>query len=250
MKLTFHFESIFVPILLVLMMWVIFILQYFGLITECYGIIPWNIDGLKGILFAPLLHGSWGHLINNTITFTVVTFLVFQFYNRIAYYVMILGWIFTGLFVWLIPSFASNIGFYDSCHIGASGLIYVFTFFLFFSGIFIREAKLIAISLIVVFLYGGMIWGVLPQELFGFSQTGNPISWQSHLGGAITGTFMAFIFRKYLKIDKNKPSWEQNNYNTEKDEELWATYKENFPEHFEEIDAKKPIKKDNWDELL
>lgn len=246
MKSNFHIESILVPVLLLSMIWIVFLIQYFGYFNDCFGIIPLETKGLKGILFAPLFHANWQHLFNNSLTLFVLMFMAFQFYRTIAYYVLIVGWIFTGVFVWFIPDFDFiNAGFYSSCHIGASGLIYVFAFFLAFSGIFARDVKLAAVSLVVIMLYGGMIWGIFPQEFFLKNMNGERISWQSHLGGAITGTILAIQLRKFVKVEKKLPSWEQSNYNKEKDEELWNTYKENFPEDFAEEPENKEIKNPN-----
>ncbi len=249
MKTNHFLESLLVPLFLLLLIWIVFAIQYFGYFNDCYGIIPLETKGLKGILFAPLFHANWQHLFNNSLTLFVLVFLAFQFYRAIAYYVLIIGWIFTGLFVWMIPDFDFiNNGFYSSCHIGASGLIYVFAFFLAFSGIIARNVKLAAVSLVVIMLYGGMIWGIFPQEFFLNTINSERISWQSHLGGAIVGIILAFQLKKFVKVETKLPSWQQPNYDKEKDDELWNTYKENFPEHFPEETDNTKTKNDKINE--
>jgi membrane associated rhomboid family serine protease len=106
---------------------------------------------------------------------------LFYFYRPVAFRVFFLTWIITGILVWL--------GGRSSYHIGASGLIYGFASFLFFSGIIRNNINLMAISLLVVFLYGGLVWGILPYDY--------KISWESHLFGALTGLALAITYRNY-----------------------------------------------------
>jgi len=95
---------------------------------------------------------------------------------------MILSWLISGLLLWFIGR--------DSYHIGASGWIYALAFFLFLSGIVRGHVPLIAISLIITFWYGGMIWHVFPWKI------NDPISWEGHLSGVITGCILTIIYRK------------------------------------------------------
>jgi membrane associated rhomboid family serine protease len=146
---------------------------------SAYGILPRTTEGLWGILFSPFLHGGLWHLIANSLPVGVLMACILLFYERIAVPVMVFIQIGTGLCVWLAAR--------PAYHIGASGIIYGYAAFLFFSGLFRQEWKALFIAVFVFFGYGGLVWGVLPS---------NPsISWESHLLGALTGAVGAYMFR-------------------------------------------------------
>lgn len=231
MQYPFPKNTLYVPLLLLFLIWGTFLLQNLGVGRfNCYGIVPRNEIGLRGILFSPLFHSGWKHIINNSIPLAVLSFFAVLFYQRIAYYVIIFGWIFSGLFVWIFGNLLSG----DSigCHIGASGLVYLLASYVFFSGILKKSRNLIAISLIVVFLYGSMIWGVFPEEFLPkfYREDSNPISWESHLGGGIVGLIFAFTTRKYGPKRKVY-SWENNSEPDAREKWLWEKYKESLPEN-------------------
>ncbi|MFA0964248.1 rhomboid family intramembrane serine protease [Roseivirga sp. BDSF3-8] len=145
------------------------------------GILPRTLHGTFGIVTAPLIHGDLTHLLSNTFPLILLGVGVFYFYDKIA--LEVFGWIYltTGFWVWLAARG-------DAYHIGASGIVYGLMGFLFFSGVFRRDVRGVAISLAVLFLYGGMILGMSP---------GNPeISYESHILGMLAGAFCAFHFRK------------------------------------------------------
>lgn len=144
------------------------------------GVIPRTTEGLAGILFAPWLHGSWTHLFSNSAPLFLSVWGTSYLYHRIRFPVLIMSMLAPGVVVW----------FWDdpSMHLGASGWVYALLAFIFWSGLFRRHPRSIALSLIIVFLYGGMIWRILPLE--------EGISWQSHLAGAIAGFLLAFAYRK------------------------------------------------------
>lgn len=146
-----------------------------------WGIFPRTIGGLRGVLLGPLIHGDIGHLAANSVPFIVLGGGIWYFYRPIARNLLLWSWLMTGLWTWA--------GGRPAYHIGASGLVYAFASFLFFSGIVRRNIQLAAISLIVVFLYGGMIWGVLPLI--------PEHSWEGHLSGAIAGLILAIYYRKH-----------------------------------------------------
>ena len=235
-KNTLNYEALLYPAIMVLGMWIGFLFQNMGFFGGCNGaIIPLNPYGLKGILFSPFLHGSLEHIFGNSIPIFVLMFLLFQFYPFIAKKVFFLGWILTGFLVWLLPPIDIFTGDYNQvCIIGASGIVYVLAFFLFFSGVFRWNMKLLAISMVVALYYGSLIWGMLPEELFSDLEEPSRISWQSHLSGAVIGLLMAFLFRKTGEKNK-KFIWQFPNYYSEKDDKLWQEYKENYPEHFEDL---------------
>lgn len=228
------------PIIMLLLMWFGYLLQFFGLVKDCWGaIIPLVPEGLKGVVFSPLLHGNLEHLLGNSVPIAVLLFLLYNFYPSVANKVFLLGWILTGFMVWLLPPIDIFTGQYlYTCTVGASGIVYVLAFFLFFSGVIRWNMKLLTVSLLVALYYGSLIWGILPEELFSKLNEPSKISWQSHLSGAFIGTIMAFLFRK-IGEKKKKFIWEFPNYYSEKDDKLWQDYRQNHPEDFEELPNKK-----------
>jgi membrane associated rhomboid family serine protease len=156
------------------------------------GVEPRVLSGLIGIIAAPLIHGSWSHLIGNSMSFIVLASLLFYFYPDIGYRIFAMSWIIVGILVWIFGR--------QSFHIGASGVIYAMAGFLVLSGIIRRHYQLMSISLIVIFLYGSMFWGIFP---------GQPgISWESHLSGFLVGFTLAVIFRN-KGPKKSIASWEK-----------------------------------------
>lgn len=197
------------PLLMVLLIWIVFWYQVsvdYGI--KSFGIRPQKLEGLIGIFTSPFLHGDIDHLYNNSIPLLVLSLALFYFYNKIAWKVILYGILLSGFLTWIIGSSGN--------HIGASGLIYVLVSFIFFKGIFAKHYRLIALSLMVIFLYGSMIWYVFPIK--------EGMSWEGHLGGLITGLLFAVIFRKEIaKPERYK--WEQPDYNEEDDP---------FMRHFDE----------------
>jgi len=163
------------------LLWIVRLLETASnLPLSSYGIRPKEWIGLPGILFSPLLHGDMLHLFSNTPPLILLGGGLLYLYResslRVAIIVVLLG----GFLVWLFGRPAN--------HIGASGLIYGMGFFIFISGVQRRSPGSIALALIVVFLYGGMVWGVFPQE--------RGVSWEGHLFGALSGSLCAFWFRR------------------------------------------------------
>ncbi|MBE2273328.1 MAG: rhomboid family intramembrane serine protease [Flavobacteriales bacterium] len=247
-KQALNYKAVIYAAIMVSLMWLGFLAQNIGLLEGCNGaIIPLVPSGLKGVIFSPFLHGNTEHIFSNSVPIFVLIFLLFQFYPFIAKKVFFLGWILTGLLVWLLPPIDVFTGDYNYvCIIGASGIVYVLAFFLFFSGVFRWNMKLLTVSMVVALYYGGLVWGMMPEELFSTLETPSRISWQSHLSGAVIGVMMAFIFRKTGE-EKKKFIWEYPNYYNEKDDKLWQEYREAHPEDFQELPYKK---KDNvWERL-
>lgn len=185
-------ESISYPLLFLTIIWGVKIAEILsGLNLGFLGILPRHFAGLPGIIFAPLVHGNVYHLFSNTGPVLILGTTIFYFYRVVAFRVLIYSWIITGIFVWLAGR--------EAYHIGASGLIYSLASFLFFSGFIRKSIQLVAISFIVLFLYGGMIWGILPLR--------EGISWETHLMGALSGIALAFIYRSHGP-QRKKYSWE------------------------------------------
>ncbi len=192
------------PLIAILSLWIVFWMELqFQVNLNEYGIYPKRWSGLKGIVFSPFIHGSVEHLYNNTIPLAVLTAALFYFYRSIAFRVLLLGILVSGLFTWAIGR--------PSYHIGASGVIYLLVSFIFFKGIFTKHYRLVALSLIVVFIYGSMLWYIFPVE--------DGISWEGHLGGFLAGLALAFFMKSNIPPPK-KYDWENEDYNEEADEFL------------------------------
>ncbi len=184
-----------IPVILLIIMWVIrFVESTFGINLAYLGVHPLHANGLPGIILAPFVHASYKHIAANTVPFLVLGVALFYFYRDLALKVLAFIWIMTGIFVWF--------GGRDAWHIGASGIIYGMASFLFFSGLIRKNNGLAALALVIVFLYGGLIWGAIP----GFFPKQH-ISWESHLGGLFSGIVMAFYYRK-SGPQRKKYSWE------------------------------------------
>ena len=166
--------------LLVLVLWLIKLLELKSgyLLTE-YGVLPRTVEGLKGVITSPLIHGDIKHLVSNSVPLLVLGAGLVYFYKSLAFRVFVGVYLLGGFWLWL--------GGRESYHIGASGVVYGLTSFLFFSGVFRRDTRLMAISLLVVFLYGGMIWGIFPLFV--------GMSWEAHLFGGLAGLLIAFVYR-------------------------------------------------------
>lgn len=162
---------------LVALMWALeFVDLFLGGALNQFGIVPRNIVGLRGILFAPLLHGGFPHLISNMVPFVVLGWLVMLRRTSDFFVVTAIAMLIGGLGTWLIGS-------PYSVHIGASGVIFGYLGFLLLRGYFERSVTAILFSLVVGFLYGGILWGVLPGQ-YG-------ISWEGHLFGFLGGVLAA-----------------------------------------------------------
>ena len=177
--------------------------ELFDLDLNRFGLQPLRASGLAGIVTAPLLHADVAHLFANSVPLLILGALLFYFYREIVWKTILMIWLITGIWVWV---FARGTG----VHVGASGVVYGIAAFLFFSGIIRQEKGLMVITLLVTFLYGGMIWGIFP-ELF----PNQPISWESHLMGLLSGTILAFYFRKQ---GPQKKEWDWGDEDEDDDE--------------------------------
>ena len=197
------------PITFVLMIWIVFWLEIrFGFDFTNWGVYPRTMEGLIGVLASPFIHSDIEHLFHNTIPLFVLSMSLFYFYRKLSWKILLFGLLATGLLTWLIgrPAF----------HIGASGIIYMLAGFLFFKGIFSKYYRLVALSLIVVFLYGGLLWYVAPID--------PKISWEGHLSGLLTGFVFSLVYKKDIAVSP-KYEWEKDTYKEEDDP---------FMKHFDE----------------
>jgi len=158
--------------------------QVSGSRLEQDGIRPLEVDGLWGILWAPLLHANWAHLAANTVPALVLGFLVSLAGMARFVYATAIVWILGGLGTWLIGNVGAPAGV-ETNHIGASGLIFGWLTFLIVFGFFTRHAWQIVVGIVVFLVYGGVLWGALPGT-FG-------VSWQGHLCGGVAGVFAAYL---------------------------------------------------------
>ena len=180
------------PLVFLLIMWSIkFIEIFYNTSYVDFGVLPRSFEGLKGILFSPIIHKDFNHLINNSMPIIVLGSSLIYFYPEIKF--KLISWLYftSGILLWGIGR--------ESFHIGASGFIYALAGFIFFSGLMKKNKRLSALSLIVVFIYGSMFWGLLP--------THENVSWEGHLSGLITGLIIAFFF-KDLGPKKDVYQWE------------------------------------------
>tara|TARA_B100001250_G_scaffold138725_1_gene118769 strand:- start:8283 stop:8954 length:672 start_codon:yes stop_codon:yes gene_type:complete len=186
------FRILFFPVLFLLVMWLVKLIELqFDFPFIEFGVYPQKLKGLKGVVFSPFIHKDFTHLFNNTYPILILGGLLFSVYQKIA--LQIFGWLFfvSGFWLWIIgrPSF----------HIGASGMIYALASFLFISGVIRKNPRLGAISLVIIFLYGSMIWGVFPTK--------EHISWEGHLSGLAAGILLAIFYRNEGPQPK-KYQWE------------------------------------------
>lgn len=146
-----------------------------------WGICPGEIKGVMGIFTSPLVHADWGHLFANTLPLLFLSWCLFYFYRDLGIGILFFIWIVSGILTFIIGK--------PGWHMGASSIIYSLAFFLFLSGILRKYIPLIALSLLITFLYGSLVWNMFPQ--FASVTT----SWEGHLGGAVAGIAAAILFR-------------------------------------------------------
>ncbi len=227
----FKFSSsvILLPFFSVLLLWVVFWAELkFNFNFAKYGVYPRDFEGLRGILFSPFIHGNLEHLYNNSIPLLILLAALRFFYRKQSMRVIGLGILVSGVLTWIIGR--------ESYHIGASGLIYVLVSFVFFKGVMTKYYRLVALSLTVIMLYGGMVWYVFPDVEAG-------ISWEGHLAGLITGFAFAVIFKtpEYQKVIKY--DWERPDFDPAGDKFL-----ERFDENGNFVNKPKPEPEEETDE--
>lgn len=175
------FLSLVIPLFILFVLYTIKVLEI-GMEWDFtrLGVYPMEKKGVFGIFAHPLVHADFSHLLANSFPLLFLSWCLFYFYRDFGAFIFFFIWIICGTLTFIIGK--------PGWHVGASGLIYGLAFFLFFSGIIRRHIPLIAISLLITFLYGGLIWNMFP---FFAKQT---TSWEGHLSGAIAGTIAAVVF--------------------------------------------------------
>ncbi len=175
------FDALLFNVAFLLIIWTLWLIEYAepGIEIKQFGTRPRSVEGLIGIISTPFLHGSFDHIKGNSLSFlTLSSFLIF-FYRDIAFKVM--GWLYlvSGVVIWCIAQGGN--------HIGASGLIYGLASFLFVSGVVRKDPVLLRVALAVAFLYGSIVWWILPIE--------PGVSWEGHLSGTLVGAILAGLYR-------------------------------------------------------
>jgi membrane associated rhomboid family serine protease len=195
------------PLFFVLLLWFVYWLEIrFDFDFTENGILPRTFLGLQGVIFSPFIHANIEHLYNNSIPLLVLLAALRYFYAKQSIAVIGYGILLSGLITWIIGR--------NSYHIGASSLIYVLVSFIFFKGIQTKYYRLVALSLAVVIVYGGMVWYIFPSPE---TSVENKISWEGHLAGLITGFVLSILYKtpEYKKIIKY--DWEHSDFNPQED---------------------------------
>jgi membrane associated rhomboid family serine protease len=192
-----------VPLFFVLFLWFVYWMEIrFGFDFDKNGVFPRTFSGLQGVFLSPFIHSDLKHLYNNSMPLLVLLAALQFFYAKQSYAVIGYGILFSGILTWLIGR--------SSYHIGASGLIYVLVSFIFIKGILTRYYRLVALSLAVIMLYGGILW-------YAFPKVDDTISWEGHLAGLITGVVLSLVYKTPEYKKPIKYDWEKPDFNSAED---------------------------------
>jgi membrane associated rhomboid family serine protease len=174
--------SYLLPIVFILLVTFFHILSFYTSHSLAnFGVYPMQTSTFLNIFTAPFIHISSLHFFSNVSSLIVLLYILFTVFKKVANIVFVCGFIIPGIFTWFIGR--------PSLHIGASGLVYTLITFMLVIGFLSKKREVLAISFIMLALYGGFVWGVLPIE--------KGISWEYHLGGGITGICLAYFFKDF-----------------------------------------------------
>jgi len=184
-----------IALFMVGLLWLILVVDsVLGLGLARFGLRPRQMEGLVGIITAPLLHSGAEHLFSNTLPLLISLTTLLYLYPRASLRVIPIIWVGSGLLAWVIGR--------PSLHFGASGFVYGLLAYVFIAGILRLDMRSVAVSVMVWFLYGSMIWGVLPIR--------PNMSWELHLAGAILGVALAIAFRRWDITPLKRYPWEDD----------------------------------------
>ncbi len=177
----------------VALLWLVHLMHWgLDLGPEPLGVRPRRLVGLPGILFAPLVHGDFGHLFANSVPLVALGAVMLYLYPRSSLRVLPVVYLIPGVLVWLFAR--------DSLHFGASGLVYGLAGYLLVAGLLRRDRRAVAASLLVCFVYGSLVWGVLPIQ--------PGVSWETHLAAGVIGVLLAIALRRFDIPPRKRYTWE------------------------------------------
>ncbi len=186
-------NSIQITVLFVALLWLIKLAEwFFSFSLVSWAVVPRDLAQLSGVLFSPLIHGSFQHLISNSLPLLLLGSALLYGYPKARWWSLLIIWLLSGLGVWLFAR--------ESFHFGASGLTHGLFFFLFVSGLLRRDKKSIALLFIAFFMYGGMLLSIFPND--------PTISFEYHGFGALAGALSAYLFRHSNLSVKKRYSWD------------------------------------------
>lgn len=224
-QLTTIRSSIKVVSVFIVLLWILKLVEFFtGIDLPSHGVLPRKESGLVGVMFGPLIHGSWQHLIANTPPLALLGVMLVYGYPKSRFWAFAGIWLLSGICVWIFAR--------SSYHFGASGLTHGIFFYLFVGGILRRDRRSAAILMIAFYMYGGMLLTIFPRE--------PGISFESHFFGAAAGVLCAFLFRHWdPKPERLRYPWQRNPGEPEAEEDdpvigdQWKLDQEEPPERKE-----------------
>lgn len=199
-------QSIIFSTYLIMLLWLVKSVEWaFTTSFAHFGILPRSLHGMVGVIASPFIHGDFLHLISNSFSLMTLVIILFFFYDKVALRALLFIYLITGVGVWILAR--------EAYHIGASGVIYGIASFILFSGLLRKNQSSLALSFIILLLYGGMFYGVLPQQ--------GHISWESHLMGLVSGLIVALFFKNEFAGQADMElHFEKINFDDEDDEDF------------------------------
>ncbi|MGB0850745.1 MAG: rhomboid family intramembrane serine protease [Bacteroidia bacterium] len=179
-------DSIVWPLVITIAIWIVFFLNMTTVVNlNSFGMHPWDVRGVLGIFTMPFLHANFDHLFSNSVPLVLLMGFIFIYFKKDSSKILALNMLSTGFILLFL-------GQEGTTHIGASGLVYAFIFFLITHAFLSKNKEMLAAAFILIFLYGSLIYGLFPE--YG-RLIGKNISWEGHLAGAISGVIWGYLFR-------------------------------------------------------